>query len=183
MHKEQAYSILKIPSNKVLDIEFLKKQYRKMQKLYHPDINKSADAHELSINVKTAYEYLQKRLTIEGGNIELNILKAQSYRDVYLPNKFIIDDAFIETGEKTLNLVYNRYIKCETCKGIGATNLNTTFLFADRDDLLLRYCCGGCNGQGYIQNNFGYILCPLCGGHGLDKYRVKHICKYFFDFI
>lgn len=43
-----------------IDKSMLKKQYRKMAKKYHPDINKSSNAEEVFKNLNEANEYLQK---------------------------------------------------------------------------------------------------------------------------
>lgn len=43
-----------------IDKSMLKKQYRKMAKKYHPDVNKSSNAEEVFKNLNEANEYLQK---------------------------------------------------------------------------------------------------------------------------
>ncbi|MCG8582747.1 MAG: DnaJ domain-containing protein [Bacteroidales bacterium] len=50
------YQILNVPAG--ASLEQIKKAYRKKAKLYHPDINKAADAHEQFILINEAYEYL-----------------------------------------------------------------------------------------------------------------------------
>ena len=46
----------------VLNIEILKRQYRRKALQYHPDKNKSADASDKFNNIKNAYEFLMKYL-------------------------------------------------------------------------------------------------------------------------
>ena len=54
--KKDYYKILGIdPSSSKSDI---KAAYRKLAKKYHPDRNKSKEAHEIFINVNEAYAYL-----------------------------------------------------------------------------------------------------------------------------
>lgn len=58
------YHILGITPNATL--EQIKKAYRNKAKLYHPDVNKAADAQEQFILVNEAYEYL---LNTTGNNV------------------------------------------------------------------------------------------------------------------
>jgi len=55
---EKYYNILGLNANARL--EDIKKAYRQKAKLYHPDVNKSPDAHEKFILLSEAYEYLHK---------------------------------------------------------------------------------------------------------------------------
>jgi hypothetical protein len=50
------YNILEIPVNS--SIEDIKKAYRKKARLYHPDINHSADAKDKFIKATEAYDFL-----------------------------------------------------------------------------------------------------------------------------
>lgn len=50
------YYILEISENSTLSD--IKKAYRKLAKKYHPDINKSANAHEKFVEISEAYEFL-----------------------------------------------------------------------------------------------------------------------------
>jgi hypothetical protein len=50
------YEILGLPANST--IEEIKKAYRRKARLYHPDINPSADAKDQFISITEAYEFL-----------------------------------------------------------------------------------------------------------------------------
>jgi len=50
------YKILDIPSG--ASLEEIKKAYRNKAKLYHPDVSKSANAHQLFAQINEAYEVL-----------------------------------------------------------------------------------------------------------------------------
>jgi len=56
MNRIDYYKILGIPSNS--SFEEIKKAYRKMARLYHPDINPAPDAKDLFISATEAYEFL-----------------------------------------------------------------------------------------------------------------------------
>ena len=52
------YKILEIPD--FSDQKAIKKAYRDLSKKYHPDVNKSEQAHQYFIVIKEAYEYLSE---------------------------------------------------------------------------------------------------------------------------
>lgn len=54
--KESYLELLKLQANYTLSE--LKKAYRTQSKVYHPDLNKSPDAHEMFIRLREAFEYL-----------------------------------------------------------------------------------------------------------------------------
>jgi hypothetical protein len=60
MNYNDACILLEI--NDEINIEILKRQYRRKALQYHPDKNKSVDASEKFNNIKNAYEYLLKYL-------------------------------------------------------------------------------------------------------------------------
>lgn len=53
-------TILELPTNQLIDIEILKKQYRKLSKIYHPDVSKedSYKNGDKFKNLNSAYEYI-----------------------------------------------------------------------------------------------------------------------------
>lgn len=54
--KEAYLELLKLQAN--YSLSELKKAYRTQSKVYHPDLNKSPDAHEMFIRLREAFEYL-----------------------------------------------------------------------------------------------------------------------------
>lgn len=60
------YQLLGVPTN-ASDVE-IRTAYRKKAKLYHPDVNKSPDAHALFVLLTTAYETLINPLKRERYN-------------------------------------------------------------------------------------------------------------------
>lgn len=53
---KEYHKILNLPEN--ADKEEIKKAYRRLAKKFHPDINKSSDAHETFLELSEAYEFL-----------------------------------------------------------------------------------------------------------------------------
>jgi hypothetical protein len=56
MNASEYYRILEIPDN--AGIEEIKNAFRRKAKAYHPDINKSEEAHQKFVDVNEAYNYL-----------------------------------------------------------------------------------------------------------------------------
>jgi hypothetical protein len=56
MNHNEYYKILGLPAGSSVDD--IKKAYRKMARLYHPDLNHSAEAKDLFISATEAYEFL-----------------------------------------------------------------------------------------------------------------------------
>ena len=54
------YSILQLPENAGHDE--IRHAYRRLAKHYHPDVNKSQDAHEKFCEITEAYEFLMESL-------------------------------------------------------------------------------------------------------------------------
>jgi curved DNA-binding protein CbpA len=59
------YKILQIANNSSL-IE-IKKAYRRLARVYHPDVSTLPDARERFIEINEAYEYLLNKVTLEEG--------------------------------------------------------------------------------------------------------------------
>ncbi|MEQ9220891.1 MAG: DnaJ domain-containing protein [Cyclobacteriaceae bacterium] len=68
----RAYHLSVLGLNESATKADIKSSYRLLSKRYHPDINKSPDAHEQFIRVKEAYEYLTKKPIYEEPRIYYN---------------------------------------------------------------------------------------------------------------
>lgn len=173
---ENYYEILGIEENSTQ--EQIKKQYRKLSKEFHPDVNPSgaekfkkiAEAYEtLSDEQKRKqYDFKRKNPFGGGGHPFDDILSSffggqnpfEQRRQPQAPSKVIkIKITPIESflgSEK--NIKFTRNTGCQTCKGSGGDQQR----------------CGGCNGVGFKIKTFGtgfmvqqvQVACETCGGRG-----------------
>jgi molecular chaperone DnaJ len=142
MQKSEAYSILELsPSSSP---EEAKKQYKKLTKKYHPDINKEPNAEDKFKQINQAYNVISKPQSLEHPtyqeiqNIELNLT---------------IDFKESVLGTKK-DVKYSRVAKCQPCQGNGEIKLDNG--------------CKDCQGRGQIinrQNNMVMMsTCTKCYG-------------------
>jgi molecular chaperone DnaJ len=177
------YKILGVEEN--ASDEDIKKEYRKLSRKYHPDVN--PEGEEKFKEIAEAYEHLgtpQKRAEynnkknnpFQGGNFD-NIFNSffnqnpfgQRQQRKSAPDKVIkVQITPIESylgSEK--NIIYLKNNPCNTCKGSGGE----------------RQTCASCNGAGQKVKTFGtgfmvqQILspCETCGGRG---FTLVHRCFY-----
>lgn len=85
--KKSLYDILQINQNATPNE--IKTAYRKLAKIYHPDINKTKDAEDKFKEINAAYEVLsdtQKKKDYD--NYGDNLFKQQNFNDFYKKNNF-----------------------------------------------------------------------------------------------
>jgi len=174
------YEILEIEEKATQDE--IKKQYRKLSKEYHPDVNPAGT--EKFKEIAEAYEHLgdqQKRQQYD--NRRTNPYGGTSFEDIFsqmfgnqnhfqqrkptaAPKVLKVKISPIESflgSEKVITYIKNNH--CHTCNGSGGEQKQ----------------CGGCNGAGYKVKQFGTgfmvqhvrTSCDSCGGKG---YTLVHRC-------
>ena len=177
------YKILGVEENSTEDE--IKKQYRKLSKEFHPDINPNgadrfkeiAEAYEHIGNSDKRAEYDMSRKNpfsnanmgdffsnmFNGGNpFRQNMRKNVPDRIVKVP--ITIFESFL-SAEKTIT--YNKNNACASCSGKGGE----------------QQICNTCDGKGFHLKTFGtgFMVqhvrtgCDTCGGRG---YTLIHKCYY-----
>jgi molecular chaperone DnaJ len=177
------YKILGVEEN--ASDEDIKKQYRKLSKEYHPDLNPQgaetfkeiAEAYENIGSTSKRAEYDNRRKNpFNGNNLDDlfnsmfsggNPFRQQQRKSA--PDKIIklaitIQESFL-SSEK--NITYLRNGACNTCKGSGGEQQR----------------CNTCGGLGFQLKTFGtgFMVqqirtnCETCGGRG---YTLIHKCYY-----
>lgn len=176
----------------------IKRKYRQLSKLYHPDKNKSKEASEKYVEINEAYEVLsdnkKRRLYDRGGMEAVNRngqmeeagdefdffgsffgggrRRQRENRDEDLRVKIRASLKDLYTG-KEYEFTYTRNSMCPHCRGSGADTM---------DDVTT---CDKCGGQGMIierkQIGPGFIqqfqrTCPKCGGKGKMIKKECHVC-------
>lgn len=157
MNLNEAYKILELPDGSTP--EEAKKQYRKLTKEFHPDINKEPDADAKFKKINEAYECVKSgkgndREMYRRGNQGWNPFGRQQV--IQLENvelKLTIDFKESVLGCKK-EIKYSRKSKCPDCEGSGEIHLDNG--------------CTKCNGKGQTtitQRGMTFITtCTQCQG-------------------
>lgn len=185
MNNKDFYQILGLgDSEKSLsDEEFskvIKKKYRDLCKVYHPDKNNNdKESEEKFKEISEAYEVLsnkEKRLEYDrfgktrasgfshGFNFRERAKADRVGDDVYVTIKLDLENIF--SGTKN-TYKYKRNVTCEDCNGVGGTNIED---------------CSACNGHGVVYTIINTPIgqmrtqstCTVCDGLGTT---VKDSCK------
>jgi DnaJ-class molecular chaperone len=190
------YSDLELAQGEDSSEQDIKKAFRKMSRLYHPDVNPSDDAKEKYLSVNKAYEVLsdQKKRKIYDmkGDDGLKQLEESEKRgnqmdpfaalfgrqqdrtkgqDVHMQIKVSLEDVYNGASHR---VTLQKQKLCRKCKGSGA---------ASKEDL---QPCNRCQGKGVIIQKIqlapGFVQqvqnpCPECGGTGKKVKRKCPECK------
>ncbi len=178
MNKDDYYQVLGVPKNASEDD--IKKAYRKLAKIHHPDKNGGTDSEEFKI-IGNAYQTLidaDKRRQYDmfgpdddgmrqqqqhhnmGGIFDMfgAAVHQQQAKQKVVHVKFPLS-IFINSGN--VDVAYTRQVKCETCDGTGSKTKQCT-------------TCKKCNGQKIIYTPIQLgpmtlqqpCTCPKCNGRG-----------------
>jgi DnaJ-class molecular chaperone len=138
--------------------EDVKRNFRRLSFLYHPDKHpedkKSEESFKKLVN---AYELIRNNPSL------LNKKTPASYEDaIYAEIDATIKDLYFEMN-KAVNL--KRIIPCSTCRGSGTSNIH-------------KGVCDLCKGTGQINNRILTMMkkstvCPSCKGSGIKK---EYLC-------
>ena len=184
------YKILGVNNNS--DINEIKKSYRKLSKIWHPDVSKEDNADEIFKEISKAYhilsdedlktDYDQKSkfgnnyneyFELFNININYDYDGVKSKRDNFKKNE--INDIIVEIGDKfDGSLEFERLVKCKSCDGSGK-DLSSKIIIRDNEGNILKMFdgedgCDLCEGSGQYNDK----ECPFCSGAG--KVGLNH-CK------
>lgn len=145
------YSILEVENNSSLDE--IKKSYRRLSKLYHPD--KNPDTEDLFKEINNAYKTLsdpEKKKDYDGQFNRLNLghlFKKRQPQDCMYTVRVSLEELY---NKKIKSFKISLFTFCEECKKVK---------------------CDYCNGAGIIVNSirdfFNKQTCTQCKGTGLVK--------------
>lgn len=156
MKLSEAYSILNLPEG--VSEEEVKKQYRKLTKEFHPDVNKEPGAEDKFKKINEAYKVVSTGESTDREDIQqqspFNPFGRQHQvqaTNVELHTTISFKDSVLGC-RKELKFVRNG--KCNSCSGQGSVILNNG--------------CDKCGGRGEITNQRGNMIftqtCNKCGG-------------------
>ena len=169
MNLQQAYAILEIPQTSTP--EEAKKQYRKLSKKMHPDVNKEPDAEAKFKKINEAFQVVSTGKSTD--REDLNWQQANHQYSPFNVNPFgtnpfaqqrsfnvqhIIIKISISFTESVLgcekDIKFNRNSKCAHCNGAGETVVHNG--------------CATCGGRGQVVRQQGGMIfiqtCGKCGG-------------------
>lgn len=170
MNLSEAYSIFGL--NKSATDEEIKKQYKKLTRTYHPDINKDPNAETKFKEINNAYEVLQKRNekkpvfnfvnNFEDEDFEENFEEPQP---IFFKRKISFKEAIYGT---TIKLEYDRNVGCQSCNGDGFSKKNngcktcngTGTVITRGNNVISSTTCNSCKGKVDIES------CKSCNGSG-----------------
>lgn len=145
--------------------EDVKKNFRRLSFLYHPDKNPhNKESEEHFKDIVNAYELLNKN-TYDTKKVPAGYCSVDT---IYSELEITIEDIYFER-DKTISI--KRNVLCPTCSGLGTEND-------------INGVCDLCKGTGKIDNKLLHILkkqniyvCPYCNGIGIKKEYICLDCK------
>jgi molecular chaperone DnaJ len=154
MHDPKGYyNLLNLTTESTPDE--IKKSYRDLMKKYHPDINSTPEAVELSKQINEAYSVLS--------NEELKREYDQSYQGSPGFNPFAAPD--FSRFFSFINMGISDPPRANSDLRLDVT-INAEELFSDNEYITISYSarnfCGTCNGVGYSE----WEICGHCNGVG-----------------
>ena len=161
------YSILGL--KKDADLEQVKSAYRRLVRLWHPDVcGRSMENIKRFLAIKDAYLLLKKRLVVQTS--ESQTVKSVSQRDYPCGENISTEGTFLFVQIGLKEALYGTSVSieiadgqefCRKCNGLGKiakANLPP---------------CPSCNGKGYKTLSWGEkdlkIICSHCSGRGRDR--------------
>ena len=189
-YNKDYYKILEIDKNSSYDE--LKKQYRSLSKLYHPDVMKTGDefkfkeinnAFEVLSDAKTRQEYDQR--SPHGNSYSPGFGGFPGFEFHFNQGGGDIHDIFSQFfgGANPFGGGFNPFGQREQFRedldinAIITINLKQIYL---NEQLNIKYKrkvhCDSCNGTGFDKESHS-DMCEICNGSGVDKGKVCEYCR------
>lgn len=186
------YKILNLPFD--FSKEELKKSYRKLSSMYHPDKNDEggdmfkeiAEAYKVLSNENQKnlydkksvfgknYDKSEELYDFEFSNVNVGNEKVLRKKDNFKTKELI--HVVLELEEFKKEITYNRKVICSSCDGTGNSsvaelNLKGKMgqLFSEEEEIY----CDLCDGKGV----FNSLECPSCKGDGYIKLGLTNCQK------
>lgn len=183
MNLKEAYKVLEVKEN--ISDEDLRKHYRSLSKLYHPDVYKEDPEKFKRIN--EAYQFIQEN---KNKKQDVNFNQGNPFSDFNVSDFFNYSNSFATQPRQqikfrknpsieinisfkdsvigcTREIKYSRYLKCNTCNGSGVEIKGNG--------------CGDCDGFGRIISRNGNMVyttnCKKCLGHNVKRNNCKSCLK------
>ena len=173
MNLKEAYTTLELAEDATP--EAAKKQYRKLTKKYHPDVNKDPGVEDKFKKINEAYECVKNG---KGNDREPAMQHANGrYNPFHRQQVVQIENVELHLGldfkESILGckkeIKYSRKVKCQECEGSGEIALNNGCkkcggkgqVTAQRSGMIFVQTCPECFGKIHVAE------CTPCHGRGL----------------
>lgn len=167
MKLQEAYKIIEMEPG--ASPEEVKKQYRKLTKKFHPDINKAPDAEEKFKKINEAYQVIQSGKSSDP-DYGSNPFGRQRYHNQVEHIQLSTIISFKESvfGCKK-ELKFTRTSKCNSCEGHGEMPVNNGCVacggkgqsVSKNGNSVFIQTCQKCHGQ------IGRTPCTVCGQNGV----------------
>lgn len=164
------YEVLGVSEQATIDE--IKKQFYKLSKEYHPDVNPNGE--EIFKEVNEAYEVLKNyesrsqhdRLLASQRQPKFTNRVAKEFLHIIIKREITVTESYLGTIK---NINFTRDVKCQPCNGHGGEVS----------------VCHNCSGAGVITQTFGNsffsqmvtLNCPTCSGRGYIITKPCESCK------
>lgn len=178
------YEVLGV--DKTTSFDEIKKNYRRLCKLYHPDKNPNdKEAEDMFKRISIAYETLSdskkkaeydNRASAHSFFDSFGFGKRQEVKtgeNISLAISLTLEEIYTGVSKK---YKYNRFVNCDSCDGFGGHDVKKCVVCDGSGVKLNRYAtpfgtilqhseCDVCNGAGRTYEN----ICTTCSGEGLIR--------------
>lgn len=186
------YLILNV--NKNTDDKEIRKNYLKLSKIYHPDINKDIDIslfnditeaytilcseNRIEYDTKSKFgQFYDESIELLNVDFDFDYEKTLNKSKEFIKNELLdiyikIDDSFNSTIE------YERWVSCKACCGTGIDSDSKIIIKDEQGNILKIFDaedgCDFCEGSGKDYNN---STCSFCFGEGKVGLNSCRSCK------
>lgn len=173
MNPKEAYQVLEIPPNSTP--EEIKKQFKKLSGVYHPDVNKDPQAEEKFKKINQAYQVLTDKPKSGKFQRVENAPEVQRMRVVeFPPLQLFTTISFVESIlGVSKEFTVKKQVECEPCKGMGGFTVHDPCEYCGGSGMrrvrqveffIMNFTCEACAGSGKK-----FEECEDCSGAGTKE--------------